>query len=333
MNTGAWTNEITERASLLIRQIASVQELAVASNLNEHQTEALLAPYQEILESIYVEDYPLARILDNSDFILGAEGDIIGHGTPPVSVLIRLLASARDRVGDVTKAIADVTGKRLPQRMQPTFLGTAPGSIFLGFAAPEPPENLFGIDDPLYKSVREALRVIGVVSELVSEGAGVDDVASQVTDPKARDAAIQAVYKLAPSTRSGLDSIIVGGKGMGFSPKSDSARLTAKVRPLLRQAVEAPVRGETLGTFVGTVREIDLDARRFELRRIEGFADDFSIRCYYSAEPGSQAILNSRLRVTGTVESDSKGRPRLMRPDQVEVLEVSDPAELFDEEE
>ena len=74
-------------------------------------------------------------------------------------------------------------------------------------------------------------------------------------------------------------------------------------------------------TLRGIVRATDLDIFRFDVRQIhEGALND--IRCVYKREvPDTEAKtwLNQYVTVTGEVERDNEGRPRLMKVERVEL--------------
>jgi hypothetical protein len=72
------------------------------------------------------------------------------------------------------------------------------------------------------------------------------------------------------------------------------------------------VKGEDL-QVTGVVREIDLDAKRFDLR---GIADQqlTDLRCAYSevSDVRPRSLLGAMVRVRGLVERSADNRPRLM---------------------
>ena len=70
---------------------------------------------------------------------------------------------------------------------------------------------------------------------------------------------------------------------------------------------------------MGTVREVDLDASRFEIRNVEGQTED--IRCAHELEENEvKSLVDRRVRVTGKPELGIKGTVRLLWVDEVELL-------------
>ena len=75
-------------------------------------------------------------------------------------------------------------------------------------------------------------------------------------------------------------------------------------------------------TYEGVVREIDLDARRFDLRRIvEAEIED--LRCIYPIDfyKVANKLLNKKLRVKGKIARASSGKPRLLLIDNLDIIE------------
>jgi hypothetical protein len=321
MSQGTWTDEVNNRIQTILAQIESVRGLGSGLELTDAEMKDLLSPYTEILESLYTEDLQLAKILDNSDFVVGAEGEGIGHGEASVSVMIKLLSEARDQTVKVAKAILNATGKDLTLKLQPNFYGYAPGSIYLGFSAPKPPpEQIFAEQDSLYLAVKNALHILGVVSVLVADNADLEQISEAVPDPSARDAALNALYAFTPSKRLGIDKVTVGVKSLEKNQNEvyRSAALTNELRKKLKSIIDKPTRSKERGDFRGIMREIDLDIGRFELRSVEGFDETISIRCVYPKylEDKAKRLLDRTVRVSGLIEKDLEGRPRLLTIDE-----------------
>jgi hypothetical protein len=93
----------------------------------------------------------------------------------------------------------------------------------------------------------------------------------------------------------------------------------------LREALRKPISlKKRFGSFVGEVREVDLDSGRFHLKNIKGFG---TLRCVMpgvSSELG-QKILGNLISVSGDYECDDAGRPRLMFAQDIKhVKEITD---------
>ena len=85
------------------------------------------------------------------------------------------------------------------------------------------------------------------------------------------------------------------------------------------------------GAFTGEVREIDLDARRMHLRKVQNVG---SLRCALPALDNAKAklLLGEFARVEGEYEADRDGRPRLMLVENAEALPRAHQSRLLSDE-
>lgn len=101
--------------------------------------------------------------------------------------------------------------------------------------------------------------------------------------------------------------------------------LTKQSRQILLRSLNAPSnrRMKANGEFEGVVREVDLDARRFEIR---GRGASVGMRCIYEPAYDGQIIgmLNAAVRVKGSYEAAADEQPRLVRVEQITVTRPPD---------
>ncbi|WP_295822771.1 hypothetical protein [uncultured Deinococcus sp.] len=330
-----WTPEIQARVTGLLQEIESMRTWAQDLGLSESQTADVLDGYNHLIEQVYLSDMQLARLMDESDLVLGVQGPGTQLKGSPISVITNLLENAKKQVIGVARSVNQAAGKRFPRAYEPEFMGLAPGSIYIGVSAPEPEKagTLFQEEDPLHQSVQTALEAIGVVSRMISDDRDIEDIAEVITDPVLRDASIRAVQNLAPTSRNGVERVIIAGRLVPESKRPtetgepDHAHrvvLTSKDRTQARELVKQPRKTSQHGLFTGEVREIDLDQRRFDIRRVKELEAGFSLRCVYSEDFDSlaQLWLNKVVAVSGKVEHNAEGQPRLLF---VEAVEVKNP--------
>lgn len=170
-------------------------------------------------------------------------------------------------------------------------------------------------EDRIYVATRRAVQALGAVSRMVAEERPADDFHDEFDDPGLRDSLLTAVRKLSPTSSSGLRTLEIGGRRVG-----QQVALTSDTRKHARGLLGRPPRQvRPPATFIGVVREIDLDSRRFELRRIVD-AEFESVRCAYEERFDSEARswLDRDARIFGRIEVDSNGRPRLLWVDHVQ---------------
>lgn len=324
-----WAPEIQARVTGLLQEIESMRTWAKDLGLSDADTSALLSGHQQLLEQVFASDMQLARLMDESDLVVGVQGPDTDLKGSPISVITSLLDNAKKQVIGVARSVNQAVGKKFPRVYEPEFMGLAPGSIYIGVSAPESGKagGIFELDDPLYQSVQTALEAIGVVSRMISEDKDLEDIAEVIKDPVLRDASIRAVQNFAPSPQSGIQRVIIAGRLVpeGHNNKQAGENkqviLTTKSRSQARELVQKPRKTNTQGSFTGEVREIDLDQRRFDIRRVKGQDPAFSLRCIYGEDFDSlaQQWLDKIVVVSGKVEHNAEGEPRLIFVETVEV--------------
>lgn len=321
-----WKSVLDHKAHILYANIGHLQTQLTSLGTDPQEIEELCEPYYELLNSLYSEDYPLANAIENSDLVVRIEGKAIDKHSPRVSVVTSYFNKVKTQVTAIAKALANLDDRQrtLPREFDLTVSAFAKGSLVLGFSLPTTQDlevdgqsTLFGENDPFYQAARNAMKTLGVVSHLVIDNASKDVLAEAVPDPKVRDIAIAAVKDLAPSGRQGISSVSLGGKEVG---QFDQGKLTKESREVAKQAMDNPVASEETITFHGQVREIDLDAFRFELRHVENLEAN-EVRCIYTGYSDSEAStwVNRFVSVKGVVERDSLGRARLMAAESVRI--------------
>jgi hypothetical protein len=322
-----WSDLLNHKVKILHGQIAALMLWVEKSQGDAALAEQLCKPYYRLLERIYEEDFPIANAIETSDLVLQMEGEALDHRDPRISLIATIFANVRKQVGSVAHAISGVTDKaNLPKDVDLGLTAFAPGSLYLGFSLPDPSEpnekgqkSLLNKNDPLYKATREAIHVLGIVSQRIDEGKSDDEIAKDFPDPKIRDTALSAIQHLAPTGRMGISSVSLAGKN--FTGKSFH-RLTPEIRTEVRKWIEQPVKTGDYEEFVGTIREVDLDLRRVELRRLVK-RELQEIRCIYpeSFAGIAEQALNKKARAYGRIEKSPDGKPRLLQIEKIELLD------------
>jgi hypothetical protein len=265
---------------------------------------------RKMVESIYAEEMPLARILDSSDLVLHAEGPSTSTNSPGLHAFNWLCTSAEKQIRTLAKSIfeiSDFDSKVLYRKLDIRFSGFAPGSIYAGFSISEI-ESILGSNEPetVYNTIKSAVRQLPVIPEYIGDEKISHGISEIMPDPALRDASLEAVFNLSPSGRAGIHTIDIS------SPDTRKNALTTKERVVLREALLKPIsRQKRFGRFVGEVRVIDLDAGRFQLRNISGVGNLRCVMPEVSGELGKK-ILGCHVCVEGEYESDPSGKPRLM---------------------
>jgi hypothetical protein len=262
-------------------------------------------PYEKMLEALYVRDLPLATIADESDLLIHVKGPGASAPTPKVSILTKMLAGTRDQVTKLAKQLAHIESSRVPPGLDMNFVGLARGSLVIGFAVAD------GADAQL---TRRAVGALGEASVLVSQNKSLEEVVRVFDEPAERDIAVAAIRHLSPSNRSQIDEIELLGKSV-----KAPVRLTTDTRRHATSLMTQPAKVATKARreFVGTIRELDLDEKRFMLRNIDGYSHE--IRCAHELdEADAQKLMNRRMRVRGIAELSKSGQVSLLWVDEFE---------------
>jgi hypothetical protein len=303
-----WSSVLRRRAHLLQRQILSLQRLAEEAGADEDKVERYCAPYYRMLDAIYEEDMPVARALDGSDLLLHLDGEGLQLKNPRLSLVTGIMGDVRRQVGTMIRTLVSSFSEavEIPREFELGLSSFARGSLYLGFCLPEPGPGLAVLPgDPFFEASRQALSTFGAITEHFDRPDAYDSIRRDFADPKLRDAALSAVGQLAPSGRRGISSVAIGGRAL---PGRRWHTLTPDTRQQVRAWLEQPVLSDEV---------IELDLRRFDLRRIDG-GHLPDLRCIYPAsfDVPAKGWLDSTMRVRGRVET-YQGAARLL---QVETI-------------
>lgn len=323
---GEWTALIERQASLLRAQISSLTAYTQRCGGTAEDIHRLCSPYFDELARIFSEDFQLAKAIEQSDLLLRLDGIALHRKAPRVSLISGVFTSVRRQISSVAFAISGVLRPKgtLPKDVDLGLSAFATGSLYLGFTLADPNVDdsgvptLLGEVDPLYAATKEAIKVIGIVTHQVTEGADLKEIEAELKDPKVRDTALAAVQHLAPSGKSGFDSVMVTGREF---PSSKFAAMTPETRANIKELIKHPVYSTERDSFDGTVRELDLDLHRFELRRLVG-SEIQEIRCVYPnqySDSQAREWLDKKVHVKGTVERNPEGVPRLLEIEELTI--------------
>lgn len=308
-----WSSVLKRRAQLLHQQIAAMQRLVQDSGGSEEMLVKACGPYYRLLDEIYEKEMPIARAMDISDLLLHLNGEGLETDNPRLSLVTGIMGDVRKQVGVMIKTLVSSLNEavELPREFEMGLSSFAHGSLYLGFSLPEPaPGHAVLEGDPLFSASRAALSTLGTVTEHIEEPNAYDLIRRDFADPKLRDAALSAVGQLAPSGRRGISSMAIGGRALRHR---GWCTLTPQTRQQVRSWLERPVLSDEVVELRGRVRAIDLDLRRFDLRRIDG-GNLPDLRCIYSAafDVPAKRWLDQTVIVQGQVEM-YQGAARLLQ--------------------
>ncbi len=302
-----WQDATRDRIRFVQDGLLAVRALRDSNSEHLELIEMMEQPYAEILEELYVRDLSLAKLSDESDLLIHLQGPAASAPNPRVSVLAKALTGTRDQITRLAKQLGGVLTQRVPASLDMNFVGLARGSLFIGFSAAES-----GADSVL---TRRAVALIGNASSLIAADAPMSEMARVFDDPAERDLAVAAIRQMSPSGQSGLNEVDLSGRAI-----KKSVQLTTQTRRHARMLMSQPAAvAQVKAEFVGTIREIDLDEHRFDLRNIDGHPHD--VRCAHEFdEEEVLRLANRRTRIRGKAEISRDGVVRLLWVDEAEEL-------------
>jgi hypothetical protein len=318
-----WSSVLKRRAQLLHQQIAAMQRLVQESGGSEEMLAKACASYYRLLDEIYEKEMPIAHAMDISDLLLHLNGEGLETDNPRLSLVTGIMGDVRKQVGTMIKTLVSTLNEavELPREFDLGLSSFAHGSLYLGFCLPQPGAGYAVLTgDPLFNASREALCTLGTVADHIEEPNAYELIRRDFADPKLRDAALSAVGQLAPSGRRGVSSVEIGGRALR---NRGWRTLTPQTRQQVRSWLERPMLSDEVIELRGRVRAIDLDLRRFDLRRIDG-GDLPDLRCIYSAsfDLPAKKWLDGTVIVRGQVEV-YQGVARLLQVQSVREEEAA----------
>ena len=318
---GQWLEALEAKARIIHEQMAAARRVAERAGLDSHD---VVRPYFELLNALYADEFDFARLVDDADLVTRFVGPALNKA-PTIAIVTSVCSDLRHHIQGIAKSIIGLSTDdriRWPAELDPQLEGLSPGSLVVGISIRDPGKpplgqpDLPGLSDSVIESVRGAVRSVATVARHVREN-DVDTAAIQSAfpDPAIRDTVMVATSKLAPTGRKGIDSVSLYAR----DAEPPANPLTQRSRRVLSKALSRPIRISGEGTFEGIVRAIDLDARRFDVRGVEGTR---AIRCMY--EPAQhdtvKRILDARVQVSGSYETAQNRQPRFIAVSSIKTL-------------
>ena len=267
------------------------------------------------------QQFPLAKVLDNSDLVLHAEGPGATESLPWLAALNWMTSTTETNIRKLAVAYFDMRGsdgKQMVKHMNPRLTGIAPGSLWIGIKLENAqPEGLPETDGELPLSLSSELHLLPALIRFIDDEGmlpGIEDIAP---DPAMRDIGLAALLRFAPSGRKGIHTLEIGSRTEGLM------RLGQRERVVLREAIEKPDMGASRsGSFIGEIREADLDKSRLHLRSVEGVG---TLRCVVPemSVESARALLGRRVCAVGNYQVNKDGKPRLLFVERFDAVAVN----------
>jgi hypothetical protein len=312
-----WVEQLHAKASIVHDQIMAAKEMQKLSGVD---TSGVATTYWQLLEKLYAEDLPFAHLLDTSDILLHAEGPAASDVLPTLHAVNWLCQTAEKQLKLLAKAtfdLSDVDANRLANKIDLRLTGLAPGSVYAGFRlqAPESSGLIDGEAEPIFILIKDTITRLPEIPGFIGDETINASIREAIPDSAIRDAMLNAAMHLAPTGKIGIHTVELSSP-LTHRPR---AELSQRERIVIREALKRPkLASPKTGSFVGQIREIDLDAKRFHLR---GVKDCGTLRCIFPdhyKESDFKEILGDITKITGSYEEDKNGKPRLLLVEKIE---------------
>lgn len=308
-------NSIHLRAHIVYSQLEQARKILVESG-NESMIPQTETYYFELLNRLYDEEYPLAKLMEASDFVIHAEGPAASEQIPHLNIVNWLFSNVEKQIKQMAKSVLSLSINDINGAMKALDIrltGMAPGSIYAGFSInPPQPMPLFGTaeEEQAISSIKDTITSLIDLPRFVTEDKVEDGLSEIFPDPAIRDSALVAAFNLSPTGKKGILSL---GMSSPLHSKKTST-LNVMDRAVLRESIRNPViKNIKKGSFIGEIRAIDLDRNRVNVRWKDG-----TLRCAIriTTEKAKQ-LIGKTVKVTGSYEENAVGKPRLMRVEEI----------------
>lgn len=296
------------KVSILLEQIHN--NLSLIKPKREVLKE-FLDPYIELLEQTFTEDVPIAKIKDNSNLIIHAEGEALSDD-PTLKAVSRTFESTTTTLSDLLVASFDkAEPSSVKNQINLSLTGLAPGSLILGVScrASEKMASLFADESSLDidRKIGSIIDSFVLSTDFISEKGINPEINDAIQDPLLRDSTLLAALSITPTGRQGVSSIEF------YTPNGrSSTRLTPHIRKSLRRDIRRGFSQDSTKreTFFGKVRVLNLDTSRFIITLNNGL----KLRCFYPGLDNVKArrMLDRYVTVTGACIYDKLNVPRLL---------------------
>lgn len=231
-----------------------------------------------------------------ADLWVKVEGDQARWPEAPSSLLGELLGTLRKGVAAAAEWMltGGLSTRPTAALVRATDLQVAvfrPGSVQVGLRLPAPEMGEGALPGELPE---RALGCYLAVAEWASSTVEEQALEARVPDAGLRRVLLAEVKRLAPRPRGSVRSVTLSGRGL----PGRAAALTRDVHVRIDRAIDRHV-AEQVETFMGDLREIDLDQRSFVLRNLSD--SPVEVPCQFDDEllDTAKSALDRRVEVHG----------------------------------
>lgn len=313
----SFSNSTNEALRVFLENMVGEGLLMKEAGMDFTPAQVVNASLGQIIK-IAEESLPLARVMDESDLVLHAEGPGAAHHLPWLSALNWITTTAETNLRRLSASLFDLLGadgKTLAKSLDLRLSGVAPGSLWVGVKLMPPPADLLPQDIDLIDTLVSQVGRLPEITRFIDDEGLRPGIEEAIPDPAQRDVQLAALYRFSPTGKRGIHTLDISSRDSGSASLSQRERVVlheAMIRPDMKQSIE--------GAFIGHVREADLDKTRLHLRGVE---DVGTLRCVLPSLTAEHArtLLGSLVRAEGRYQTDREGRPRLLFVERITPIE------------
>ncbi len=248
-------------------------------------------------------------------------GPSIQLGSASASILTSTIENFRKSIRSITSILKGEMpyrkgglSKDVETSCDLVIIGLATGSLRVGLGLP--PERQISLFDTHEEPVVKAIDTFMEIASWASSPEISPALPASISELPSRDYILRQVMNMAPTKKLPVDTIEFSGTLVQL-PRAPL--LTRGARSRLRDVIAKETGAEYMEA-IGTIREIDLDKKKFYLRERPENAPP--LHCAVSEEmiEDAKSALDERVTVAGTVKRDELGKVILLK---VKTLEIS----------
>ncbi|MBI5640487.1 MAG: hypothetical protein HZA17_08690 [Nitrospirae bacterium] len=248
-------------------------------------------------------------------------GPSLHLGSASASILTSTIENFRKSIRSITSIMKGELpyrkggiSKDVERSSDLVIIGLKTGSLRVGLGLP--PDRQISMFDSHEDPVMKAIDTFMEVASWASASERPSTLPASISDSPFRDYILRQVMNMAPSNKLPVETIEFSGN---LVHAGEVPLLTKGARLRLRNAIAKEPGAEYIEA-VGTIREIDLDSKKFYLR--ERPNNEQPLHCSVSDEmlEEAKAALGDRVRLAGSAKRDKAGKITSLK---VKTLELS----------
>jgi hypothetical protein len=258
---------------------------------------------------------------ESAEFVIRLVGPEIGYGTAPISILTNILDEVRIGIQNICAYVQGYGYVRRPpktviENCDLSLVGVLAGSLQVALRRPYEKFIFFSEfqDDPFNKTAN----IYFTTAKWAAQRGSAEALMQYLPDENLRDIALKSVLRAIPKDSKKVSSLNFYGKLV-----NSNIYLNEGARSFIIDSIVNKNDSETIHSFEGRIREIDLDKNSFRLRDIRSEEPINEVICAMDEEllEDVKELLDEFAIVKGIMLEDGKNHKKI-KVRYVERIEV-----------